>query len=44
MENSSLRRFDCEIPEALLDRVSMGFELPALLYLTDRNGFSGEAV
>ena len=28
MENSSLLRFECEIPEALLDRVNMGSELP----------------
>lgn len=28
MENSSLLRFECEIPEALIDRVSMGSELP----------------
>ena len=28
MENSSLLRFECEIPEALLDRVNMDSELP----------------
>ena len=28
MENSSLLRFECEIPEALLDRVNMGSDLP----------------
>lgn len=28
MENSSLLRFECEIPEALIDRVTMGAELP----------------
>ncbi len=28
MENSSLLRFVCEIPEALIDRVQMGAELP----------------
>lgn len=28
MENSSLLRFECEIPEALIDRVAMGAELP----------------
>lgn len=28
MENSSLLRFECEIPEALVDRVSLGVELP----------------
>jgi len=28
MENSSLLRFECEIPEALVDRVTMGSELP----------------
>jgi len=28
MENSSLLRFECEIPEALIDRVTMGSELP----------------
>ncbi|MFZ9932512.1 MAG: efflux RND transporter periplasmic adaptor subunit [Chthoniobacterales bacterium] len=28
MENSSLLRFECEIPEALIDRVSMGAALP----------------
>jgi RND family efflux transporter MFP subunit len=28
MENSSLLRFECEIPEALIDRVQMGAELP----------------
>ena len=28
MENSSLLRFECEIPEALIDRVQMGADLP----------------
>ncbi len=28
MENSSLLRFECEVPEALIDRVQMGAELP----------------
>jgi RND family efflux transporter MFP subunit len=28
MENSSLLRFECQIPEALIDRVQMGAELP----------------
>jgi RND family efflux transporter MFP subunit len=28
LENSSLLRFECEIPEALLDKVQMGGELP----------------
>jgi len=28
MENSSLLRFECEIPEALVDRIQMGSELP----------------
>ncbi len=28
MENSSLLRFECEVPEALIDRVAMGAELP----------------
>lgn len=28
MENSSLLRFECEIPEALVERVKMGEELP----------------
>jgi RND family efflux transporter MFP subunit len=31
MENSSLLRFECEIPEALVDRVSMGAELPVTI-------------
>jgi membrane fusion protein (multidrug efflux system) len=31
MENSSLLRFECEIPEALVDRVSMGAELPVMI-------------
>ena len=28
MENSSLLRFECQIPEALVDRIQMGAELP----------------
>ena len=28
MENSSLLRFECEIPEALIDRLAIGAELP----------------
>jgi membrane fusion protein (multidrug efflux system) len=28
MENSSLLRFECEVPEALVDRVTMGAEIP----------------
>ncbi|MBE2178846.1 MAG: efflux RND transporter periplasmic adaptor subunit [Chthoniobacterales bacterium] len=28
IENSSLLRFECEVPEALIDRVQMGAELP----------------
>ena len=31
MENSSLLRFECEIPEALIDRVAMGGELPVTI-------------
>ena len=31
MENSSLLRFECEIPEALIDRVAMGAELPVTI-------------
>ena len=31
MENSSLLRFECEIPEALVDRISMGAELPVTI-------------
>jgi membrane fusion protein (multidrug efflux system) len=31
MENSSLLRFECEIPEALVDRVTMGAELPVTI-------------
>ena len=28
MENSSLLRFECEVPEAIIDKVQMGAELP----------------
>lgn len=28
MENASLLRFECEVPEALVDRVAMGAEIP----------------
>lgn len=31
MENSSLLRFECEIPEALVDKVQMGAELPVAI-------------
>lgn len=31
MENSSLLRFECQIPEALIDRVQMGAELPVAI-------------
>jgi membrane fusion protein, multidrug efflux system len=31
MENSSLLRFECEIPEALVDRISMGAGLPVTI-------------
>lgn len=31
MENSSLLRFECEIPEALIDRVAMGADLPVTI-------------
>ena len=31
MENSSLLRFECQIPEALVDRVQMGAELPVAI-------------
>ncbi|MBJ7259779.1 MAG: efflux RND transporter periplasmic adaptor subunit [Chthoniobacterales bacterium] len=31
MENSSLLRFECEIPEALIDRLTMGAGLPVLV-------------
>ena len=31
MENSSLLRFECQIPEALIDRVQMGAELPVVI-------------
>ena len=31
LENSSLLRFECEIPEALVDKVQMGGELPVLV-------------
>jgi RND family efflux transporter MFP subunit len=31
LENSSLLRFECEIPEALIDKVQMGGELPVLV-------------
>jgi len=31
MENSSLLRFECEIPEALIDRVAIGAELPVMV-------------
>jgi len=31
MENSALLRFECEIPEALVDRVQMGAELPVAI-------------
>ncbi|MBU3664815.1 MAG: efflux RND transporter periplasmic adaptor subunit [Chthoniobacterales bacterium] len=31
MENSSLLRFECEVPEALIDRVAMGAGLPVLV-------------
>ena len=31
MENSSLLRFECEIPEALIDRIAIGAELPVLV-------------
>ncbi len=31
MENSSLLRFECQIPEALIDRVQMGAELPVTI-------------
>jgi len=32
MENSSLLRFACEIPEALFDHATTGFELPLHVY------------
>jgi membrane fusion protein (multidrug efflux system) len=31
LENSSLLRFECEIPEALVDKVQMGGELPVMV-------------
>jgi len=31
LENSSLLRFECEIPEALVDKVQMGGELPVMI-------------
>ena len=31
MENSSLLRFECQIPEALIDRVQMGADLPVAI-------------
>jgi RND family efflux transporter MFP subunit len=31
MENSSLLRFECQIPEALIDRVQMGGDLPVAI-------------
>ena len=31
IENSSLLRFECQIPEALIDRVQMGAELPVAI-------------
>ena len=31
LENSSLLRFECEIPEALVDKVQMGSELPVMV-------------
>jgi len=31
LENASLLRFECEIPEALIDKVQMGGELPVMI-------------
>ena len=31
MENSSLLRFECEVPEAIIDKVQMGAELPVAI-------------
>jgi hypothetical protein len=45
MENCSLLRFACEIPEELFDRVNMGSELPLHVYAAgaDLNGKVSEA-